>query len=324
MTPEPIIDRDRRIIDAHHHLRDRDGELYLEHEFLADLACGHRVVASVAVETGVHYLDAGPEAQRPSGETAFLAGIAERCEARGEPRVATAIVAYADLRLGDDVDAVLAAHANAGRGRLRGIRMATPWHGDERLRYPRSRTEPGMLRDPQFGRGFARLAPHALAFDAWVYHTQLDDVADLAQRFPDTTIVLDHLGGPIGAGPFAHRRDEVFAAWRSSLRRLAQCANVMLKVGGLGMPIIGFGFDRAGARPASATLAEAWRPWVETAVAAFGAARCMFESNFPPDRVSADYSTVWNAFKRITMPWSEAERAMLFAGTAARVYRIED
>jgi len=178
------------------------------------------------------------------------------------------------------------------------------------------------LGEARFRRGFARLAPLGLTFDAWLYHTQLDDVADLARAFPDTTIVLDHVGGPLGSGPFEGRRREEFTPWRHAIRTLATCGNVVVKIGGFGMPVMGFGFDRMQERPGSEIVAEAWRPYIETTVEAFGAARCMFESNFPPDRQSVTYATLWNAFKRVAATWSPAERAMLLHDTAARVYGI--
>lgn len=315
---EPLLP----IVDAHHHLRDRDGEIYLADEYLADLATGHRVVASVAVETGVRFRDEGPEALRPAGETAFLAAVAQRCAAAKQPLVAAAIVSYADLRLGDAVQDTLDAHVGAGGGRFRGIRMASPWHADPRLAYARAKIEPALLGDASVRRGFARLARMGLVFEAWLYHTQLGDVVDLARAFPGAAIVLDHAGGPLGSGPYEGHRDGVFSAWRASLRRLAACPNVTVKVGGFGMPLMGFGFDRSVPRPGAAAYATAWKPYVDATVEAFGADRCMLESNFPPDRKSVSYATLWNALKLATAGYSPAERAALFHDTAARVYRI--
>ncbi|MEO8753321.1 MAG: amidohydrolase family protein, partial [Casimicrobiaceae bacterium] len=180
----------------------------------------------------------------------------------------------------------------------------------------------GALLDPVFRRGFAHLAARGLTFDAWVYHTQLADVVDLARAFPYTTIILDHAGGPVGVGPFAGKRDEVFAQWRTSLREVAACANVVVKLGGLGLPVMGFGFDRRAQLPASPELADAWRPYIETCIAGFGVSRCMFQSNFPPDRESCSYASLWNAFKRVTAGCSSAERAALFHDNAARIYRL--
>lgn len=316
-----IVAPQQIIVDAHHHLRDRDKEIYLAPDYLADAGSGHNVVASVAVETGVRYTPCVSAALQPAGETAFLADIAQSTAA-GPTRVAAAIVGYADLALGAAVAATLDAHIEAGRGHFRGVRMAAPWHADERLHYARRTVRPHELGEPAVRAGFAALVARDLSFDAWVYHTQLDDVQALARAFPAAAIVVDHLGGPLGAGPYANARAEVFDAWRASIESLALFPNVVLKIGGFGMPVMGFGFDRASAKPTARTLAEAWRPYIEVAVAAFGAHRCMFESNFPPDRVSTGFATLWNAFKLATDGASASERHALFAGTASRVYRI--
>jgi L-fuconolactonase len=316
-----ILEPKHIIVDAHHHLRDRDGETYLAPDYLADVCSGHKIVASVAVETGVRYRPGVPAALQPVGETAFLADIAQ-ATAADPTHVAAAIVGYADLALGDAVAATLDAHIQAGCGYFRGVRMAAPWHSDARLQYARRAVRPHELGDPTVRAGFAALAARELTFDAWVYHTQLGDVEALARAFPAATIVIDHLGGPLGAGPYANARTEVFHMWRTSLESLAPLPNVVLKIGGFGMPVMGFGFDRDPVKPSAATLVEAWRPYIDTAISCFGAARCMFESNFPPDRVSTDFATLWNAFKLATTGISGTERHALFAGTASRVYRI--
>jgi len=316
-----IVEPELEVVDAHHHLRDRDGEIYLGPEYLADAGSGHRIVASVAIETGVRHMAAGPVALRPVGETAFLASVAE-ATASAHTHVAAAIVGFADLTLGDAVGAALDAHLEAGRGRFRGVRMATPWHDDARFRYTRRAVRPHELTEPAVRAGFAALAARELTFDAWLYHTQLQDVEALARVFPDATIVVDHCGGPLGIGPYADARHEVFLAWREALRALAKCPNVMMKLGGLGLPVMGFGFDTSSTRPSAEALAQAWRPYIDTIVELFGAHRCMFESNFPPDRVSADFATLWNAFKLAVRGASDSERTSLFSGTARRVYRI--
>src|SRR5690606_11731468 len=113
-----------------------------------------------------------------------------------------------------------------------------------------------------------------------------DDLIDLARAFPDQPIVLDHVGGPLGVGPYAGRRDAAFADWRRSIRTLAECPNVHVKLGGLGMKICGFGFEDAARAPSSVDLTDAWRPFIETAIEDFGPHRAMFESNFPVDKES--------------------------------------
>ena len=189
---------------------------------------------------------------------------------------------------------------------------------------PLSAGPPGLMADARFREGFSRLAPLSLTFDAWLFHPQLDELTDLARSFPETTIVLDHVGGVLGIGTYAGKRDEVFARWSSSMRALASCPNVFLKLGGLGMRINGFGFEHESDPPSSEALATAWRPYIETCIEVFGAGRCMFESNFPVDKGSYGYGEAWNAFKLLTRHASSEERTALFSGTAVRVYRLED
>jgi L-fuconolactonase len=182
---------------------------------------------------------------------------------------------------------------------------------------------PQQFLDPTFREGFAQLAPLGLSFDAWCYHPQLPEVVDLARAFPETTIVMDHVGGALGMGPYAGRRDEVFATWRESMRALASCPNVQVKLGGLGMTHFGFDFHEREVPASTAELAEGWRPYIETCIEAFGTGRAMFESNFPPDKQTCSYDDVWNAFKHITKGASAAEKAALYSGNAARVYRLD-
>jgi L-fuconolactonase len=241
----------------------------------------------------------------------------------GPARLCAGIVSYADLRLGARVQPVLEAHIAAGNGRFRGIRHIAAWDADPTVLNPGNPAPRGLLADPSFREGFARLAPLGLSFDAWLYHPQLDGLTALARAFPETTIVLNHVGGPLAIGAYEGRRGEVFAAWSASIRRLAECPNVFVKLGGMGMRINGFGFEAQPAPPSSEALADAWRPYVETCLEAFGAARGMFESNFPVDKGSYSYAAYWNACKRLSRGASAAEKVDLFSGTAARAYRIE-
>jgi L-fuconolactonase len=320
---EEIIEPDLPIIDPHHHLWDRPGVAgrYLLDELLADLDSGHRIVATVFVQCRA--MHDGPEALRPVGETEFVNGVAAMSASGGygPTRICAGIVGHADLTLGDGVQAVLEAHLRAGGGRFRGIRHITAW--DAVVRRASNTVQAGLLADATFRAGFARLAPLGLSFDAWLYHPQIDELTDLARAFPDTPIVLDHIGGPLAIGPYADRRDEVYARWLASIRALATCPNVHVKLGGLGMPISGLDFDRSPEPPASADLAAAWRPYLEPCIEAFGPARCMFESNFPVDKVSYSYAAYWNACKRLTHGASAAEKADLFSGTAGRFYELE-
>jgi predicted TIM-barrel fold metal-dependent hydrolase len=321
---EPAIEPELPIVDPHHHLWDRPGYPYLLPELLADLGSGHNICATVFVECMSMYRAGGGAESRPVGETEFVNGIAAMSASGnyGAAQVCAGIVAFADLTLGDRVAPVLDAHIAAGGGRFRGIRHAAGWDASDQVWNSDTRPPQGLYRSAAFRAGFAELARRRLVFDAWLYHPQLDDVVDLARAFPDTTIVLDHVGGPIGIGPYAGRVDETFASWKAAISTLAACPNVVAKLGGLGMKIGVFDFHRRPDPVGSEILAVAYRPWIETCIEAFGADRCMFESNFPVDKVTSSYAVLWNAFKRLATGASPADKAALFAGTARRVYRL--
>lgn len=321
---EEILEPGLPIVDPHHHLWDRPGWRYLLDELLADVNSGHRIVATVFVQCRSMHRATGPEELRPVGETEFVNGVAAMSASGGygATEICAGIVGHADLRLGARVQAVLEAHVRAGGGRFRGIRHIVAWNADASTLNPNNPAPPALLADPGFREGFARLAPLGLSFDAWLYHPQIDELTDLARAFPDTRIVLNHVGGPLGIGVYAGKGDEVFARWRDSIRGLAGCPNVYIKIGGLGMRINGFGFDRLPEPPSSEMLAGFWRPYVETCLETFGASRCMFESNFPVDKGSYPYAAYWNACKRLTRGATAGEKADLFSQTAARFYQI--
>jgi L-fuconolactonase len=267
---------------------------------------------------------AGPVELRPVGEIEFANGVAAMTASGtyGNTRVCAGIVGYADLALGAPVERVLEAMIAAGGGRFRGIRYITASHPDQAAWGSAVIRPAGLLKDQRVRDGFARLAPFGLSFDAWMYHTQLGDLVDLARAFPETQIVLDHVGGAIGLGPYAGKRDEVFAEWSGKIRELATCPNVHVKLGGLGMRMFGFTHHLGELPPSSEELAATWRPYIETCIAAFSPDRAMFESNFPVDKGSCGYAALWNAFKRITAGCSAAEKAALFADTATKFYRL--
>lgn len=321
---EPILDPALPIVDAHHHLWEVPGIHYLVPEFLADVGTGHDVRASVFMQSHARYRTDGDPALRCVGETEFVrestAALASGQE--GRCRVAAGIVGDVDLTLGARARPVLEAHVQAGEGRFRGVRHLANWHADPTARGT-GNAPAGLLRDSVFREGFALLAPLGLTFDAWVYHTQLADVLDLANAFPGTTIVLNHAGGPIGIGPYTGQRDAVFRDWERSIRALARCPNVVVKLGGLGMRLFGADFHERPKPPSSADLAHAWAPYVLGCIDAFGPSRCMFESNAPVDKGTAGYATIWNAFKRICQGFGDDERRAMFGGVAARVYRLD-
>lgn len=321
LRAEPAIDPDRPIIDAHHHLWDRPGWRYLADEFAEDARSGHNIVGSIFVQCQTHYRHDGPEHLKPVGETEYVASVAAQY-AHTHLKIAMGIVGHADLRRGAAVREILEAHINAAGGLFKGIRHIVVWDQDRSLMNPLSAGPPGLMDDASFRAGFAELAPLGLSFDAWLFHPQIDDLARLAADHPDTNIVLDHVGGVVGIGAYQGRRDETFAAWRKSITALARRENVYVKLGGLGMRINGFGFERSDEPPSSEVLATAWRPYVETSIEAFGADRCMFESNFPVDKGSYGYGICWNAFKRLTVNATDPEKAALFRDTAQTFYRL--
>lgn len=318
---ETAVDPALHVVDAHHHLWDRGGHTYLAPQYLADLAHGHQVLAAVYVECLAGYREQGPEPLRPVGETeTVLALTAGQSETRG-PRLCAGIVARADLALGAAVGEVLDAHFAAGGGRFRGIRYATAWDADPGVHgaYP---THAGMLRETAVHAGARQLVQRGLSLDVWLYFHQLDEVLELAHACPDLPIVINHCGGPIGAGPYADQRDTVRQRWHDAIQKFRRLDQISVKFGGLAMPIAGFGWRALDVPPSSDQLVSAWRPYFETCLDVFGAGRCMFESNFPVDRSGCSFTVLWNAFKKLSASLSEAERATLCSGTASRVYRL--
>jgi predicted TIM-barrel fold metal-dependent hydrolase len=322
---EPILDPALPIVDPHHHLWDRPGWRYMLAELLDDINSGHNIVATVFVQCFAMYRRDGRKEFRPVGETEFVNGVAAMSASGGygPATLCAGIVGHADLRLGARVRDVLEAHLRAGGGRFRGIRHISAWDADPIFLNPSHMPPPGLLADAAFREGFACLAALDLSFDAWLYHPQIDELTALARAFPETRIVLDHVGGPLGIGVYAGRRDEIFTGWAAAIRRLAACRNVSVKLGGLGMRINGYDFHLQPEPPSSDALAAAWRPYIETCIEAFGPARSMFESNFPVDKGSYGYAVFWNACKKLAGGASSAEKADLFSGAATRFYRLD-
>ena len=316
--PEPST-VDIPVVDAHHHLWNLPGYDYDPPELLADLAEVPTVAATIYVECASHYRPDGPVELRPVGETEHVVALT----AEDDPRVAAGIVGFADLDLGDAVAEVLQAHVESGAGRFRGVRFGTGWDDSPEVQNTQSARRPGMLREQRIQAGARRLAALDLSLDVWLFHHQLDDVAVLADAVPDLRIVLDHCGGPLGYGPYADDRAANFEIWKKGVQALADRPNVVCKVGGLLARGAAFDYLTATRPPSSRALATLWRPWVETCIDAFGAQRCMFESNFPVDKMGVTYGTLWNCFLHLTEGASDGERRRLFAGTAEQVYRFD-
>jgi len=316
---EPIVDADAPIIDPHHHLWPPGGSMpYQLGDLEADLASGHNIVDTVFVECGASYDRTAGDAFAPVGETAYVTAQAER----SERQVMGGIVAHADLRDDANLDAVLDAHAEAGHGRFRGIR-----HAGSHALHPETLTIPGrapvgLYAAAAFRTGVARLGERGLSYDTWHYHHQNQEFLDLARNVPGTTMVLDHFGTPLGVGPYESRREEIFEQWKADIAAIAECPNVVAKIGGLAMPDNGFGWHTAERPPTSDEFIAAQGRYYLHTIEVFGPQRCMFESNFPVDRLSLSYRTFWNAAKTLVADFSPDERDAMLRGTAARIYRL--
>jgi L-fuconolactonase len=321
---EPILEPDLPIIDAHHHLFDRPGLRYMIDDYLTDTRAGHRIVASVYVETLAFARTDGPSVLRPLGEIEFANGIGAMCDSgRYGCRACAAIVGHADLRLGDQVAKLLDQAMERAPERFRGVRQVTIEDpSDVPYRFIPNRPPGGVMKSPGFRPAFAHLAARGLSFDAAVFHHQLPEVIELADAFPDTTIVLNHCGHAMAMELNATARERVFHDYRRLMIEAGLRPNIYCKVGGLGMPFWGFRFEERRDAIGYRELAKAWRPYVETTIEAFGVNRCLMESNYPPDGRSAGFVPLWNALKYIVRSASADEKAALFHDTAARVYRI--
>ena len=325
---EQIIDPALPICDPHHHLWDHPGSRYLIDEISADVmdsgSESHNVVSTVFMECMAMYRASGPEAFKPVAETEFAQGVAAMSASGiyGSTRICAGIVGFADLTLGESVKPVLEAHLSASPNRFRGIRHATSWHEDQRVRNAHTQPTHKLSETDQFRAGFAVLEDLNLSFDAWCYHEQIPEIAALAKAFPGVNIILDHFGGPVGIGPYENQRDAVFATWQRNIDTLAPFSNVFFKLGGINMKVNGFDWHKRDLPPTSDELVAATGDYYQHCIRAFGADRCMFESNFPVDKASCSYHVLFNAFKKIAVSRSSAEITRLFHDTASEVYRL--
>jgi predicted TIM-barrel fold metal-dependent hydrolase len=328
LTQEPTLEPELPICDPHHHFWDFRTERlpyqrYLLHELAADVNCGHNVRSTVFIEARAMYRADGPEELRPVGEVEFVQGLAAASASGlyGPCRAAAAIVGRANLNLGDQVQPVLEALHAASPNRFRGIRHTVTWDPHPEVG---NREQEGVLATAAYRAGARVLARMGLSLDTGVCFPQLPELAAFAQAIPELTIILNHLGGLTRVGPYAHRDDEVLATWRRGIAAVAACPNIHLKLGGIGMPRLGFDWHERTTPIGSDELAQAIAPLMTYCIEQLGPNRCMFESNFPVDKVSFSHHVLFNAFKRFSQGYSAAERAALFHDTAVRAYRISD
>ena len=320
---EEALEPELPIIDPHHHLWLRNGYTYLMPELAADLNSGHNIVATVYAECHSMYRAQGADEQRSLGETEFVRGQAAMSASGefGDTRACDVMFGNVDLTLGGAVEPLLEQHVEASGDRFRGVRLSSGWHADDRISNVAS--QPKLLIDPRVDEAVAVVNRMGLSLDCWLYHPQLDEVAQLADTYPELTIVLNHVGSPILGGPYRGKTDEVFQEWKAAIIRVSQRDNVVVKLGAMPIRMPSYEGDRT-LPPGSEEVAAAWRPWMETCIDAFGPARAMYESNFPVQKRWCSYQVCWNAFKRISAGASAAEKSDLFCGAAARAYRIEN
>ena len=320
---ETAIDPERPICDPHHHLWDHASNRYLLTELLEDTQSGHNVVKTVFVECSSMYRKDGPAELKPLGETEFVNGLAAMSASGqyGGMRACDGIVSFADLMLGERVGTVLDEHKRLS-DRFRGIRHAAGWDPSDEVR--NSHTDPprSLYLSDEFREGFQELANRQMTFDAWLYHHQITELTDLAQTFPEVTIVFDHFGGPLGIGPYKGLSDEIFDQWVIDVGELSKCQNVYAKLGGIVMPINGFGWHKNDVPPTSDEIVLKTGRYHKKTIEFFGPDRCMFESNFPVDKQSCSYVVLWNAFKKIAESFTEEDKRNLFHDTAVRAYQL--
>ena len=328
LTQETTLEPELPICDPHHHFWDLRPERipyqrYLMHELAADVNSGHNIRSTVFIETRTMYSPDVPHDLRTVGEVEFVQGLAAASASGiyGPTRAASAIIGHADLKLGDRVEPVLEALRAASPNRFRGIRHSVGWDPDPDLL---NREIQNVLATESYRTGAKVLAGMGLSLDNSLYFPQLPEVADFAKAVPDLTIVVNHIGGLLRVGPYGDRDDEILPVWRRDIAKVAECPNVVMKLGGLGQPRYGFDWHQRAQPIGSAELAQSLAPFMNYCIEQFGPDRCMFESNFPPDKVSYSYNVLFNAFKLLSKDYSPSERAALFHDTAARVYRIND
>ena len=330
LTTEAVLEPEIAICDPHHHFWDFRTERipyqrYLLHELADDINSAGNVRSTVFVEARAMYRASGPEDMRPVGEVEFVQGLAAASATGlyGPGQAAAAIVGHANLNLGDGVRPVLEALQAASPNRFRGIRHSVTWDDSPEIVNTALHRAPGQLRTDQFRAGAKVLSDMGMSLEGWMYFHQMPDLADFAKAVPDLTIILNHIGGLMRIGPYANRDEEVLAQWRRGIDAVAECPNINMKLGGMGMPANGFDWHTRDTPIGSEELAEAMAPFMNYCIEKFGPSRCMFESNFPVDKVSYSYNVMYNAFKRLSKGYSASERADMFHDTAVRVYRIE-
>ena len=329
LTTEPILEPALPICDPHHHFWDRRAERvpyqrYLLDELNADIYGGHNVRSTVFIECRSMYRKDATAEMRPAGEVEFVQGLAAASASGvyGPARAAAAIIGHADLNLGDRVAPVLEALQAASPNRFRGIRHTVTWDSNPEVENSAAHKIQGQLGSEPFRAGARVLARMGFTLEGWLYHPQLPELVAFAKAVPELTIILNHVGGLNRTGPYAAHPEQTMAHWRAGIAAVAECPNVVMKLGGLGMTRTGFDWHTRHKPVGSEELANDMAPILAYCIDKFTPARCMFESNFPVDKVSFSYNVMYNAFKRFSKGFSASERAAMFHDVAACIYRI--
>ena len=316
------------IIDPHHHLWDVGfGRYYIE-ELLEDInSSGHNIVSTVYIMSSSNtkiYSKDGLEEFKPLTEIEFATSEGKRADLipNNKVKVNASIVGSVDLTYGNKLKPVLEKAVNISEGRLKGIRMLLASHTDPRISSGAVKSDLGLMLHPNFIDGAKCIQDANLSLDFWIYHTQLNEMEKIARALPDLTIILNHIGGPIHLGEYEGKQAATHREWRSAMMRLSRIPNINVKLGGLGMAVNGAKFHNSKFPPNSVQLSDVWKPWIYETIDMFGFDRCMFESNFPVDKGSCSYGTLWNAFKILATDMSDDEKNKLFSKNAARIYKI--
>ncbi|BFM08584.1 amidohydrolase family protein [Halioxenophilus aromaticivorans] len=322
-----VIDPYQAIIDPHIHLWNFGSSASMPPFLLEECAntiskSGHNITKTVFVECNTMYRHKGPEHFKSVGETEFAVGMAAMSESGlyGNCQIAAGIVANVDLQLGEKTDEVIAAHSSASNGRLRGIRCQTAYAKEGLFQKSAAPELANRMLTTNYAKGVKKVHAHGLSLDVWCVYSQLNDLIEVADRCPNGLIILNHLGSPFNFEQQT-KREEVLNIWRHGIEKLAQRPNIFVKLGGIGMNV-GKQFKRGEGTIKTEELAANWRLFIEHCIDKFGPERCMFESNFPVDRGTCSYRTLWNTFKLISINYSKKEKSALFYETARRAYKL--
>ena len=328
LTTEETLEPEIAICDPHHHFwvhrpEPADYQQYLLPDLVGDVNSGHNVHSTVFIEVRCEYRTDGPDEMKPVGEVEYVQTIADASASgsHGPTKAAAAIIGHADLKLGEGVRPVLEAMQAASPNRFRGVRHSVGWDESRELA---NREIKGALGTDGYRAGAKVLAGMGLILENSLYFHQASDLADFARALPELTIVLNHIGGLVRVGPYANRDEYVLPEWRKGIELMAKAPNIVLKLGGVGQTRFAYGWDERETPVGSEELAETLGPLMNHCIEQFGPERCMFESNYPVDKISYSYNVLFNAFKRLSKGYSATDRANLFHGTAARVYNIND